>query len=154
MLLPHKSPAGVKGLCAFLSECVFSVHDPVFVYILISGLLMTHAASPERTTTPTATPVNWELLHVCFCVYVQVKFCSTARLLPFSQLPLPWRPRLFSLSHWHLESFRDIRAVLTVNKFPLGETKRKGKFSGNGELWALSLSHFSWLLLLLLIPFL
>lgn len=41
-------------------------------------------------------------------------------------------PRYCSPSHWHLGSFRDIRAVLTVNKFPLGETKLNGELSGNG----------------------
>lgn len=86
-------------------------------------------------------------LSVCMCVFVLMCKCNSARMLatpdpiktewlqtPIPRLFPPWRPRNCSPSHWHLGSFRDITAVLTVNKFPLGETK--GKFSGNGELEA------------------
>lgn len=53
--------------------------------------------------------------------------------------PPPFPPRVHS-SPWKLlsrptgilGSFRDIRAALSVNKFPHGETKAGGDFSGNG----------------------
>lgn len=73
-------------------------------------------------------------------VFVYVK--SPTPLTPphYQRSPPPPFPRHVHSSPWKLlsrptgilGSFRDIRAALSVNKFPHGETKAGGDFSGKG----------------------
>lgn len=75
---------------------------------------------------------------VFVCVYMK----APTPLTPphYQQSPPPPLPRRVHSSPWKLlfrptgilGSFRDIRAALTVNNFPHGETKAGGDFSGNG----------------------